>query len=566
MAEFDLVIKGGTVIDGRRLPRRRADVAIIGGRIAKVGRVPASAGRKVIDASGLVVAPGFVDTHTHYDAQLFWDPYCSVSGWHGVTTVVIGNCGFGFAPAAPKDREYLMRSLTRVEAIPYDAINASLPWTWETFPEWLDQLDLQPKGVNVIASVPLNPLLTNVMGLEASKERDVTEDELNRLRHTLRAAMSAGASGWSAQHLEVGSGADAQRDYDGTPFATDLMSHRTACDLASVAAEFENSFIQITWICKDGDAETRRQVEELALSADSSLIWNAIATDSRRPEVHRRYMDWSVSCARRGIPMFPQIVCSGASFFFTLEDFNMFDDSPTWREATLGTPAERLAKFSDPNRRDGLRAHPPARGLERTTILKTFSPRFEAANNTLLPDAARILGYENIVDCLVDIVVEDGLRTKLQIPDKNEDPELQAEVAKTPFGLWGVSDGGAHTKFLTTGSFPTESIIRFTRDRELVSLEDAHWHLSGLPAHAVGLSDRGLLVEGAAADIIVYDYEGLAMQPEQVVYDLPGGEWRRICKPTGYRHILVNGAVTMVDGEETGAMTGALLRRTSGDG
>src|ERR1041385_3832060 len=163
VAEFDLVIKGGMILDGTRAPRYRGDIGIKAGRVAEIGKIDSGRAGRVLDASGMIVAPGFVDLHTHYDAQLFWDPYCTLSGWHGVTSVAIGNCGFGFAPAKPEDREYLMASLTRVEAIPYTCIKQSLPWTWETFPQWLDALDRQAKGLNVLSYVPINPLLVHVM-------------------------------------------------------------------------------------------------------------------------------------------------------------------------------------------------------------------------------------------------------------------------------------------------------------------------------------------------------------------------------------------------------------------
>ncbi|HKN89845.1 MAG TPA: amidohydrolase family protein, partial [Acidimicrobiia bacterium] len=198
MATFDRVIKGGMVIDGRNFPRYRADVGIRGGRIEKIGKIPAGDADEVIDAAGLIVAPGFVDLHTHYDAQVFWDPYCTLSGWHGVTSVAIGNCGFGFAPARPEMREYLMSSLTRVEAIPKACMEASLPWTWETFPQWLDVLDRQPKGLNMLSYVPINPLLVHVMGYEAAKSRDATDEERAEMVRLLQEAIDAGACGWSA--------------------------------------------------------------------------------------------------------------------------------------------------------------------------------------------------------------------------------------------------------------------------------------------------------------------------------------------------------------------------------
>jgi len=562
------------VVDGRRFPRRMADIGIKEGRIAAIGKIESRSARSVLDASGLIVAPGAIDTHTHYDAQLFWDSSCSISSWHGVTSVVIGNCGFGFAPASDADQEYLMQSLTRVEAIPYAAIKESLPWTWKSFPDWLDVLARQPKAVNLLAAVPLNPLLINVMGLAQAKERHATPEERRRMCELLDEALAAGACGWSAQHTEPGSGGDVQRDFDGTPFASDLASDDTMLDLADVVSRYPNTFIQTTLSKVGGDkgndettafmSEVNQTfLEKLAMTAQNPVIWNAIGTDSRKPAAHRGAIEWSRSCAQRGIQLFPQVNASGAATFFTMEDWNLFDDSPTWRDVTMGSPAERLAKLTDPSRRPGLREVQPTRGFQRITILRSYHPAFEHVSNTLLPDAARILGYDSLVDCFIDIVVADELKTKLQMPLLNEDQGLANELATVPYGLWGISDGGAHTKFLTLGSYPTECIINFTRDHELVTLEEAHWHLSGLPAYCAGLRDRGVIVEGAAADLVVYDHQKLTLLEEEIAEDLPGGEWRRTRRASGYRHILVNGEETFTDGVPTHREPGELLRRAS---
>ncbi len=560
MAAFDKVIKGGMVIDGRNFPRYRADLGIKDGRIARIGRVRSSDAREVLDASGMIVAPGFVDLHTHYDAQLFWDPYCTLSGWHGVTSVAIGNCGFGFAPAKPEDREYLMASLTRVEAIPRTCIERSLPWTWETFPEWLDAIERQPKGLNVLSYVPLNPLLVHVMGREAAKTRDATPAERAEMCRLLAEAVAAGACGWSAQRSAPGTGFDVQRDYDGTPFATDLMSKETALALGAELAPFDHTFIQ-TLMLTDDPAGDLAHLEELAAVSRSAVLFNAVGTDPRMPDAHRFILSWIRGCQERGLPIYAQCVTSGAHFTFTFENWNMWDDSPAWREATLGAPAERLAKFRDPERRRALKADPPKLfPIAHTTLLATRSERFRPAVDMLVPDAARILGYDDPTDLLLDIIVEDELTTLLQVPQVNQDRSLQAELVVAPYALWGLSDGGAHTKFITLGAYPTESIVDFVRERHLVSLEEAHWRLSGLPAHAAGFRDRGTLVEGAPADVLVYDYENLTLLPEEPAEDLPGGEWRRIRRAKGYRYILVNGEPIFVDGESTGATPGRLLR------
>ena len=220
MADYDIIIKGGTVIDGTRLPRYVSDLAIKDGKVAKIGGMNGATATEVLDAKGLIVAPGFVDLHTHYDAQIYWDPYCTIGGWHGITSVLIGNCGFGFAPMQEKDRDRAMLSLTRTEAIPYDAMKEGMPWDWVTFPEFMDSLSRTPKAVNVNTLVPLTPLYAWVMGWDEAKKRRPTEDELNQMCQLLNEAMDAGAAGWSAQVLGPMS---VQRDYDGTPMVTDLM-------------------------------------------------------------------------------------------------------------------------------------------------------------------------------------------------------------------------------------------------------------------------------------------------------------------------------------------------------
>src|SRR3989454_6076576 len=221
MARYDTIIKGGTIVDGARTPRYVSDIAIKDGKIAQIGGLKGSSADKVLDASGLIVAPGFVDLHTHYDAQIQWDPYCSVSGWHGVTSLVLGNCGFGFAPCKPEFRQRAMLALTRTEAIPLKAMQAGMLWDWVTFPEFLDSIDRIPKAINVLSYVPLTPLYVWVMGVDDSKNRRPTEKELLELCRLVREGLKAGANGWSAQ---VSGAVSIQRDYDGTPMVTDLLS------------------------------------------------------------------------------------------------------------------------------------------------------------------------------------------------------------------------------------------------------------------------------------------------------------------------------------------------------
>ena len=521
--------------------------------------------REVLDASGQIVAPGFVDLHTHYDPFPFFDPWCSLSGWHGVTSVVIGNCGFGFAPARPDHQEYLMRTLNRVEAISYEMMKEVLPWSWESFPQWLDVLDATPKGVNMLSYVPLNPLLINVMGVEGAKTRDPDDDELRQLQRLLREALDAGACGWSAQRTAPRGGADSQRDFDGTSFPTDVMSNETALALGEVLSDYDHAFIQIVLASGDPEGDLLH-LEELARVSNSGILYNGVLPIIDQPDASRQLMAWIRSCQARGLKMYGQAVSSGTGFIYTVADgWNLWDDSDAWREATLGTIEERVAKLKDPARRAALLADPPSNfSVQNTVLLRTYSERFMPAKGTLMPDAARILGYDNPSDCLLDIIAADEGRTLLQTELTSTHDEAVREIVTEPFVIWGVSDGGAHQKFLTTGVFTTESIIKFVREKEWVSLEEAHYRLSALPAHCAGLKDRGRLVPGAPADIVVYDFENLTLLPSEVAYDLPAGDWRRIQKAEGYRYTLVNGNVTFEDGKCTQATPGRLLRHGEG--
>ena len=561
MALYDAVIRGGMVVDGTRMPRRRCDVGIKAGRIAKLGHIRPSDGARVLDAGGMVVGPGFVDLHTHYDAQVFWDPYCTLSGWHGVTSVVIGNCGFGFAPIRPPDRERAMRSMTRVEAIPYNAMKAGLPWDWVTFPEFLDRLDLLPKSINLRPFMPLGPLLVWVLGVERAKAGVMpTDAEHAEMRRLLNEAMDAGAGGWSAQRLEPGSGAEVQRDCDGTPMVTDVMHDETCLVLAEVLAERNEGFMQLTLAKADGT--TLDHLEKIAEVSGRPILWNVVLPFDLNPTLHQGQLNWLRRCRERGLPIYGQGVTTDAGFTFSFDEWNLFDEVACWCEATTGTVEERLRKLADPARRPALRAHRPWLALgaiEKIVVAETFCAETQPFINETIGDLAEHLGKDP-VDVLLDIAVADGLCATFFSLPSNSSLEGFRDLMLDPWVIPGVSDGGAHTRFLTAGRYPTETIIRATRDNDILSLEDVHWKLSTLPAYCAGFTDRGTLEEGKAADVVVYDFERLAMTPVEKAYDFPGGEWRRVQRAVGYRYVLVNGEVTIDDDRPTGVPAGRLLR------
>jgi len=564
MALYDTVIRGGMVIDGMRMPRRRCDVAIRGGCIAKLGHIKANDAERVLDATDMIVAPGFVDLHTHYDAQVFWDPYCTLSGWHGVTSVVLGNCGFGFAPVRPDDRERAMRSMTRVEAIPYNAMKAGLPWNWVTFPEFLDRLDRIPKSVNLRPFMPAGPLLVWVLGLERAKAGALpTRAEHAEMQRLLHQAMDAGAGGWSAQRLEPGSGAEVQRDWDGSPMVTDVMHDETCVALAEVLADRNQGFMQLTLAKADGS--TLDHLEHLAQVSGRPILWNVVLPFDRNPSIHRGQLAWLERCRARGLPIYGQGVTTDAGFTFSFDEWNLFDEVECWREATTGTVEERLRKLSDPSRRPALVANRPwivLGAIENIVVAETFCADTERYVNETIGDIAESQG-KHPVDVLLDIACADGLRATFFSLPVNASLEGFSDLMRDPWVIPGVSDGGAHTRFLTAGRYPTETIIRAARDNDILSLEDVHWKLSTLPAHCAGFADRGTLEEGKAADIVVYDLERLDMTPVEKASDFPGGEWRRIQRGVGYRHVLVNGEITIADDQETGVASGRLLREAN---
>ena len=568
MPQFDLVLKNGMIIDGTGAPRFRDDIAIKNGRIAKIGRVLPHEAAKVIDADGLVVAPGFIDLHTHYDAQIFWDPYLTISGWHGVTSVVIGNCGFGFAPVRKQDAERSMLTMVRTEAIPFASMQAALRFDWESYPQFMDALDRQPKGVNLLPYMPMNPLLGYVMGIEESKTgRMPTEEEHATMRRILHEAMDAGACGWSAQRLVPNGPSSVQRDYDGSPMNTDVMHDETCIEMAKVLGERGEGFQEMTLSSWDPrkDAE---HYEKLAEVSARPIMYEVVATQDRFPHRHRHTLKWLERCRQRGLRVYGQGLTTDAGLSFTFEDWNLFDDSDAWREATTGTIAERREKLGDPRRREAMKAQMPRESLitsyfDEIIITECTRAENKPLEGLTLKVAAQQTG-KHAVDVMLDLAVSENLKTEFFAPAVNQNMELMKELIDRPDIVFGVSDGGAHTKFLTAGRYPTEGIVKYCREFQWLTLEQIHWRLSALPAFCAGFKDRGFLREGAPADVVVYDLDALEVLPVEIARDLPGNEWRRVQRAKGYRWILVNGEVTFEDGRATGATSGKLLRHGVG--
>lgn len=571
MAKYDLVIKNGTVIDGIQTPRYRADIGIKDGRICEIGgNIAADSSAQVIDAGGKIVAPGVVDLHTHYDSQLFWDPWCTMSGWHGVTSVVIGNCGFGFAPCKPEDRERAMLSLVRNEAVPLETMRQGMPWDWVTYREYLDSVERAPKGVNVMSFVPLAPIYGYVIGIDEAKKRPATDDELQRMCDLLIEGMEAGGCGFSLQIL--GEEGNVQLDHDGTPMVTDLMSDRDLVAFARAMGSTGRGISQLTG--ELGKAEI------MARESGRPAIWNALMATGSLNQHGGAKISPKEALTRlselnevEGVRVYAQAQTVNFASQFTLEDYNLADAIPCWKEALMGTIPEKIAKLSDPQRRAAMKQVHEERGglfaagyvLERIKVAwipldvpggLELQEKYEGYT---LGEIAR-REDKHPIDVMLDISVWGGLKSGFETEMIMTPPENMREIIKAPTGLPGISDGGAHTKFVTTGRFPTDLIGLWSRDHDLLSLEEAHWRLSAYPAQAAGLKGRGFLAEGMAADIIVYDLDTITALPQERLWDYPAGEWRLVQKAAGYSHIIVNGVVTFVDGECTQATPGKLLR------
>ncbi|MCH2169728.1 amidohydrolase family protein [Myxococcota bacterium] len=559
MPEYDLIIRNGTVVDGTRLPAYRADVAISAGKISKIsGHISGDASRE-LDATDCIVAPGFVDLHCHYDAQVNWDPYCTLSGWHGVTSLTIGQCGFGFAPTRPEDREANMEMMCRIEAIPMDSMRAGMRWDWETFPEYLDSLDRQGLGLNVASLVPYSPLRAYVIGVEDSRERtQLTDTEMEQIKHLFREGMKAGAFGFSAdKSLE-------DRPEDGSFLPTHVAADEEFFALAEILSEFGVGHIGWTRDIPDrmGANKDREMLIKLAEISGRPLQWGLVMQIPGAPEMHREQLEWLEQMHRRGLPMYAQSMAVTVSQTFTMEDYNGFDTMPAWLDATVGSIEERTQRLADPERRSALlrsmeeTGRGSAEAWSKVNIIEVAEERNYSLEGRSVGDIARSEG-RHPVDVFIDLSIDEGLRTRFAWLDQHIP---HPEIIRHPCTHISLSDGGAHTRYQTSSAWPTHFLTHWVRDQQVMSLEDAHYKMSALPAWIAGFRDRGTLREGLSADVVVYDLDQMALTEPTYDTDFPGGERRLIQKARGYRYTIVNGVVTLEEGAATGALPGKVLR------
>jgi N-acyl-D-aspartate/D-glutamate deacylase len=559
-AEYDLVIRGGRVIDGTRMPAFNGDIAIRAGRIVGIGRVSGSS-REEIDARGLIVAPGFVDVHTHYDAQLNWDPYASQSCWHGITSIVVAACGFGFSPCRPEDRERAMQRMTRVEAIPYASMKEGMRWDWVTQREFLESLEMGGLGVNVASYIPQSPIRAWVLGEEDTRREKVTPAELEQMKELVREGYRAGALGLSTDLNLI------DRDYDGSMLPSLIASAEETEALIGVAREFNVGSIEVTPKSLHLGPEEAEMLERWAEISGRPVYYNAILQVHHLPGQWKEALNRLVDMNTRH-RIFALGNAHRIESLFNLVDYNLFDDMPEWNKALACPMDQRLANLRSPEVRARLQHDLDhytnrlwAGNWERMKVFESAQGEFRGR---YVGEIARARGQRPL-DAFCDIALGEELRTLFLIEDLNNSEDAAVgEIMSHPFVIPGLSDGGAHTQFLCLGKYPTVMLTKWVRDEGRLTLEEAHWRLSHMSAAAIGLDGIGTLQMGMPADIVVYDLANLAVTPDEPVYEsIIGGGKRLIQRARGYRAIIVNGVPTFEYDECTGRLPGRVLRTSA---
>ena len=563
----DLSIERGYVVDGTGGPGRVADVAVHDGRIVSLnepGQGDEPAARR-IDATGLVVAPGFVDLHTHYDAQLFWDPYATPSPLHGVTTVIGGNCGFSLAPAGPDHADYLTRMLARVEGMPLDALRAGLDWGWTSFGEWLDRLDGR-LGINAGFLVGHSALRRAVMGEDATGS---TADarQVAAMQRLLHSSLAAGALGLSSSQ------APTHNDGAGDPVPSRSADPSELLALAATVRGQPGTTLELILagcLNRFSDEEIDLMAS-MSMAADRPLNWNVLAVTALDPEGWQHQLHASDVARQRGAHVvaltMPHLMRIRLSF---LSGF-VLDALPGWGDVISLPVPERLVALRDPDvrRRLDAGAHSPEAGVlaglanwKVLEVAEAFAPQNTAYEGRSIGDIAGELGRDPF-DVLLDIVCADELRTGLRPPafgDNDQDWAERARAWHDDRTIIGASDAGAHLDMMCGAVYSTSLLGDGVRERQLIRLEEAVRQLTSVPARLYGLRDRGVLSEGARADIVVFDPTAIAHGPERTRNDLPGGASRLYADADGVEHVLVNGTEIVRRGELTGARPGQLLR------
>ncbi|MCW5746501.1 MAG: amidohydrolase family protein [Alphaproteobacteria bacterium] len=560
---YDLVIRNGTLVDGTGAASRRGDVAIAGDRIVAVGKVEGTA-RETVDAEGHLVTPGFVDIHTHLDAQITWDPIASSSCWHGVTSVVMGNCGVTFAPCKPQDREYLAKLMESVEDVPARSIASGMPWTWETYGQYLAALKDLPKGVNVGGLVGHCAVRLYAMGEEALANKPASAEQIAAMRDAVSEALAGGALGFSTSRTPL----HLTPQGDAVP-----GTYATAEELKGISAALREQGRGVL------EAATRMSgPDEATLRAnlDSEMAWmTEISRETGRPVIfnltqtrqvphgYRLILDAVAQNTKKGARIVAQSTTRGIGVLFGFQNRTPFDRAPAWRALRGQSLADKLARLRDPEYRATMvrqsLADMPPMDWHDLFLLSRANPRYDhAPADSLAAHAARL--NTSPPDAFIELsLAEDGMAL-FNYPFLNPDMTAVEEMLDDPHVVLGLGDAGAHCGMIMDASLPTYFLTYWVRERGHFAIEQAIHMLTGEPAALFGIRDRGVLAPGMKADVNVIDFDRLRLHGPQFVHDFPAGAGRYIQKADGYARTYVNGQLFMQGGVHAGALAGEMLR------
>jgi N-acyl-D-amino-acid deacylase len=576
---FDLLIKNGRVVDGLGERSYMADVAVQGGRIVGVGKSNGAAAKRIINAEGRVVAPGFIDHHNHFDCQAVWDPLCNSSVQNGHTMIILGMCGQVIAPVRPGDGEWYLEFFSEAEAIPLSAIKAGVDVTWESIAEYFEALGRR-RGVNVGALIGHSGIRRYVMGEAAATQAAATAEELATMQWLVREGMQAGALGFSTAPAR-------RRDPAGA------ASEEERYALAGVLAELGTGMIQVSGGAPGGTKASHLLARELSSRTGRPAVYNLLSQSIEDPEMHKEHLQWLADSFKAGARAYGSCTpcVQGPIFDLRLgldvpqdEDLTnpngIFNGMPTWDNVMSRPYRERMAAFRDPETRKALSAEAvegavaqaapmtdrrgQARGYfnRRWDLVQVFlatTEKNQALQGKSVEQIAKEQG-KNTIDAFLDLSVDEELQTLFQVVERGTDPKAQKEILGSPFTVIGTSDGGARPHSHDRDDYPTNLLGRWVREEQVMSLEEAVYRLTGKTALQHDLADRGFVAPGKVADITIFDPDTIASKPRKLVSDLPDGGARVDAGAIGIDHVIVNGVGLMENGEHTGAFPGQIVR------
>lgn len=556
---YDLLVQNGRIVDGSGMPAFFGDVAVRDGRIVEVGKLSGAA-RRTINADGLVVAPGFIDNHCHYDAQVLWDPLCSFSSYHGATTVIFGNCSLGLAPVKPEDREKIAGMLSYVEAIPMDVLAAGVPWNWTTFPEYMHVVE-QRLGVNAGILMGHSAVRYYAMG-EASQEdqRPATPEQVAVMQQLVREGMEAGALGMSITRNRN------HFDLEGKRISGACAPEEELFAITDVLRQVGTGVIQ----CGGGAAPEmeNRLISRLSAACGRRILYNTILQSARAPErwkEHLAIVEETCKAGNRALPL-----CSPKPIKqrFTMHNCQVFRGMLHWHPILIAPDDEKLQAYADSGVREKLRADldgplgPNAVFSKRWDLMVVEEPKLPKNQALKGKHVAQIAAEQGkaALDAFLDLAVEERLDTVFVLGEINVERDAVATLLTSPYTVVGLSDGGAHVQFDSGVGYSTTLLGYWVREQQIMSLEEAIRQLTFVSASAFGIYDRGLIRPGLAADLTLFDADTVQALPEDVVHDFPNNGWRMRERAQGIAYTIVNGTALMEHGEPTTALPGRVLR------